>query len=338
MIKCKFVMNGKKQIHAFVLSGGGARGAYEVGIIKFIREKLSKNLGFQPRFEILSGTSVGAVHACFLASTADMPEKQVELLENIWHGFDFESVYRFGFWHLLRIPRRLFGEKKTTGLERKIGGILDTSPLEELVIKKIHWRKIGENIKNRFVNVLSVSATEISTGRSIIFIQHNYEKLSMWSHDPFVIPKEARINPIHALASAAIPIIFPLVRIGDKYHCDGSLRLNTPLSPALRLGADKVLIIGLKHKPLPSEVTPQTENTKGLANPIFLLGKLINALMLDHTQYDIDRLRIFNDILSNGEKAFGEKFLDYINSVVVKKRGIPYRNVEEVYITPSQDI
>ncbi len=322
---------------ALVLSGGGARGAYEVGVIKFIRERVSKLLGYQPTIEILSGTSVGAIHSCYLASTADIPEEQSRMLERIWLSFEFDRIFNLPLRRLLSISRFIFGRKKYPPSARKAGGLLDTSSLEEIVIKKIPWKKISENIRKNNPSVLSVPATDIYSGRTVIFIQHNYEKLPVWSHDPFIIPKETRILPIHALASAAIPIIFPLVKIDNRYFCDGSIRLNTPLSPALRLGAERVLIVGLRHIGS-AEVTPPSEKPSILANPFFLLGKIINALMLDHTEYDLDRLRLFNAILEYGEQAFGEKFYDNLNSIVIKKRGIPYRKVKEIYISPSQDI
>lgn len=330
-------MQEGRQKKALVLSGGGARGAYEVGVIKFLREKIGKVLGYQPSLDILSGTSVGAIHSCFLAATAEIPEKQSEMLENIWRGFEFDRIFRFPLRGLFSLPRFLLGKVRHLHPGRKIGGLLDTSPLEELVVKRIPWRKISENIKNGNPSVLSVPATEIYSGRTVIFIQHNYEKLPVWSHDPFIIPKETRILPIHALASAAIPIIFPLVQIDGRYYCDGSIRLNTPLSPALRLGADRVLIVGLRHRP-PAKNTPAPEKPSALASPFFLLGKIINALMLDHTEYDLDRLRLFNAILEYGEQAFGEKFYENLNSIVIKKRGIPYRKVQEIYISPSEDI
>lgn len=331
------LMVGEKIKRALVLSGGGARGAYEVGVVKFIRERLSKLLGHQPEFDILSGTSVGAIHSCYLASTADIPDKQSVILEGIWRSFEFDRIFNLSFRKIFSIASMFFGRKTKKQSARKAGGLLDTSLLEEIVIKKIQWRRISENIKKNNPSVLSVPATDIYTGHTIIFIQHNYEKLPVWSHDPFIIPKETRILPIHALASAAIPILFPLVKIEGRYYCDGSIRLNTPLSPALRLGAERVMIVGLRHRPVQGN-RPPPEDPSILANPFFLLGKIINALMLDHTEYDLDRLRLFNAILEYGEQAFGERFYDDLNSVVIKQRGIPYRKVKEIYISPSEDI
>lgn len=336
IIRYNYYMEKTKVRRALVLSGGGARGAYEVGVFKFIRKKLSKHLGFQPFFEILSGSSVGAIHACFLASMTDAPEKQIDMLENIWLNFEFNHIFRFPLKRLFKLPSLFFGQK--TAEKRKIGGILDTSPLEEIVLKSIPWRKITENIRLNKPEVLSIAATDIYTGYSVIFIQHNYKKLPVWSHDPSVLPEETRIGPLHALASAAIPIIFPLVRIKDRYYSDGGIRLNTPLSPALRLGADRVFIIGLKHRSTEIEKNAQPEKPETLSNPLFLLGKIINALMLDHTDYDIDRLRLFNSILDCGERSYGKDFFDRINSSVIQKRGIPYRKVKELYIFPSENI
>jgi hypothetical protein len=127
-----------------------------------------------------------------------------------------------------------------------------------------------------------------------------------WLHDPFVVARPTALGPRHALASAAIPFIFPAPRIDGGYFCDGGLRLNTPLAPALRLGADRLLIIGLRHPPTPEEeaaLSPHREsNYTSLA---YLGGKVLNALLLDHVDYDVDRLRLVNAILDTGVRAYG---------------------------------
>jgi len=337
---------------ALVLSGGGARGAYEVGILRYIREELPSALGFQPRIDIVCGTSVGAINACFIAATIHEPESQGRMLGDIWQQLVLDKMYELGIRDLLVIPWRLLrrkplviGRVHVKKLPRTLGGFLNTVPMERLVITKIPWKNIGKNFHAGNIHALSVSSTDISSGDTVVFFQTAEKTFPQWARDYYVIPCKTTIGPAHALASAAIPLLFPSVRVGKSYYCDGSLRQNTPLSPALRLGADRVIVVGLRH--VPPEQLNRVGFTSALkvptrhiaySNPLFLLGKVFNALLLDRTDYDLDRLRLFNSLIEGGEKAYGEDFLRRINSFIVPIRGAPYRKVKELYIRPSEDI
>jgi NTE family protein len=143
------------------------------------------------------------------------------------------------------------------------------------------------------------------------------------------------MGPTHALASAAIPFMFPAVSVEGVYYCDGSLRQNTPLSPALRLGADKVLVIGLRHKPPP---TPsEDEESMPYPGAAFLVGKILDAFLLDHIDYDLDRLRRFNAVIE-AVRTVGTEDGKRFDEVVTKMRGAPYRVVGELMIRPSADL
>jgi len=182
---------------------------------------------------------------------------------------------------------------------------------------------------------MSVTATSVSRGTAVVFVQRKGGGIPPWSRDPFVEARAAVIGPEHALASSAIPLMFRSVRIGDEFFCDGSLRQNTPLSPALRLGAERVLIISLKHEPAaPRQVTQREEYP---TTPV-LMGKILNALMLDHTDYDLDRLRRFNAILETGVEAFGPNFFTKMSEVTRRARGQEYRLVRDLVLRPSRDI
>src|SRR5262249_12733554 len=146
-----------------------------------------------------------------------------------------------------------------------------------------------------------------------------------------------QLAPEHALASAAIPLIFPAIEIAGSFFCDGSLRLNTPLSPALRLGADRVLVIGLHHPRPKGDPRPEVSETS-VGSPAFLAGKVLNALLLDRIDYDADRLRLFNAILEEGRRVYGEEFLERINRPIVESRGTGYRIVRDLFIRPSRDL
>jgi len=143
------------------------------------------------------------------------------------------------------------------------------------------------------------------------------------------------MGPEHAIASAALPILFPAVCVGERFYCDGGLRQNTPLSPALRLGADKVLVIGLRHKPPVEETAEESMPFPGAA---FLVGKILNAFLLDHIDYDLDRLRRFNAVIEAVRSADSTVDHKRFDEVVTKMRGAPYRTIGEYMIRPSVDL
>jgi NTE family protein len=173
----------------------------------------------------------------------------------------------------------------------------------------------------------------------VVFVDTRTDQLPVWTRDPFIIARSARIDASHTLASAAIPLLFPAVRVGPTYYCDGGLRLNTPLVPALRLGADRVLIIGLRHQATAQEQDrlARTRETN-YANPAYLAGKALNALLLDRVETDVDRLRLFNAILECGSNVYGEEFLGRINEPIIERRNTPYRIVPDLFLRPSEDL
>ena len=139
------------------------------------------------------------------------------------------------------------------------------------------------------------------------------------------------------MASAAIPWIFPAVDIDGDVYCDGGLRLNTPISPALRLGADRILVIGLTHVDDQSKPEPEKPVDQFPSAP-FLLGKILNALLLDKTEYDLSRLERLNAILEAGEKSYGPDFTTRLSTKMKSMRGSPYRKVGTLMIRPTEDI
>jgi NTE family protein len=330
---------------AVILSGGGARGAYEAGVLRFILDELPKRHGIEPRFEIVCGTSVGAIHAAFIAATADQKEGRGPRLVKIWEDLHVGEIFRFSSRDLIAIPRMLCGVRKVARLLRegrrpdRLFGLLDTAPLEQLVLQAIPWEGIRKNLNAGRVDSVCIAATQLATGRAVIFTEEKERSHFAQRPDDHIRMQAARLAPVHALASAAIPLLFPSVRVGSRYYGDGGLRLNTPLAPALRLGADRVLVIGLSHgvTRTVSEALAQ-QRTAGFGNPMFLFGKVLNALMLSPVDADLDRLRFVNDILTHGEIAFGPDFLERINEVGVDQGARPLRRINHMVIRPSQDV
>lgn len=323
---------------ALVLSGGGARGAYEAGVMRYIREDLAGDLGGQVQFDIICGTSVGGIHACFYAATSDIPDKQGRMLVERWESFVLEEMVTFGAKEFLRAPATLLGSGHIEEVEgqRRLGGIVQTRQLERVVRRLIPWPRIEGCISGGHLESLAVTATDIGSGKSVVFIQNGTGKIPEWSKDPFVRAQSVTIGPEHALASAALPILFPAIAIGERFFCDGGLRQNTPLSPALRLGADKVLVIGLRHKPQANEEVP--EESMPFPGAAFLAGKILDAFLLDHIDYDLDRLRRFNALIEAVRAIGSPGDLQRFDDVVTKMRGAPYRIVGEFMIRPSMDL
>jgi NTE family protein len=330
---------------AVVLSGGGARGAYEAGVAQYLVQELPRRLGHPVQFDILCGTSVGAIHACYLAATAHEDANRGLRLVELWKSMQLDEVLPLSARDILGIPRRLLGLRKFAESIRdgevpeRLYGILNTQALERFVLRSVPWKHIRSNVRASRVEAVCVAATQIATGRVEIFIENRDRQVSRWSRDPMIVARPTRLLPHHALASAAIPILFPAVRIGSAFYADGGLRLNTPLAPALRLGADRVLVVALRQEPREAHALAMTSRRfEDYANPIFLFGKILNALLLDPIDADLARMRLMNEILEDGEKAYGPEFLDRINAVAQRERGSPFKKIDDLVIRPSADL
>ncbi|HVN83324.1 MAG TPA: patatin-like phospholipase family protein [Candidatus Binatia bacterium] len=328
-----------------VMSGGGARGAYEAGVLAFIFQDLPARLGRRVRFDIITGTSVGGVHACFVAGAQQDADVGTRLTD-IWRSLSLNKVFAVGAIDLVRVPWRLIGFGSPGGvlparaaIPERQPGLFDTAWLEEIVSERIAWPRLRANIESGELQALALAATEIATGRSVVFVDTHGGSVPRWARDPFVVAHPAHIGIPHALASAAIPLLFPAIRIERTYYCDGGLRLNTPLSPALRLGADRVLVIGLRHQRTPEEEDRIAHRREGnFSSTTYLTGKALNALLLDRIEYDVDRLRLFNAILESGVKTYGPDFLSRINEPIIEQRNTPYRIVRDCFLRPSKDL
>jgi NTE family protein len=330
---------------ALVFSGGGARGAYEAGVVRYLVEELPKRTGRPVKFDILCGTSVGAIHACYMAATAQQgPSRGIQLVD-FWRTMKIENVLPFTRRDLFDLARRVVGVRRMAELFRgatvpdRIYGMLNTRLLERMVVRAVPWRRIRSNVNDGHVQALAIAATELATGRVVVFLETRDRDLPGWLPDPSIVPEPTHVRPTHALASAAIPLLFPAVRIGTTFYADGGLRLNTPLAPAIRLGADKILVVALRRDTRhAAEATLATHRVIDYANPLYLFGKLLNAILLDHMDGDIARMRVMNEMIRDGESAFGPAYLDRLNEVSQSHRGQRFRVIEDLVIRPSADL
>jgi NTE family protein len=219
------------------------------------------------------------------------------------------------------------------------GGVLDTTGLENFVIREVPWRNIRRNLHAGKLSSLSISATHVGTGHTVVFVDVAKDFPKAWSRNPFIRHRKAAIGPRHALASAAIPLLFPAVKVQRSFYVDGGLRHNTPMSPAIRLGADRLLVISLRHKADKSEEAILVEERESAyPSPLYLAGKALNSLLLDPTEYDLERMERINAILDAGTAAFGSEFEEVIGKEMKKRRGAALRRLHCVHISPSEDI
>jgi NTE family protein len=327
---------------ALILAGGAARGAYEVGVVMHILTEVAKDIGRPVPFDILCGTSVGAINACTLAAHADQPVRRGELLARTWTSLRLDQVAKPSRGEFLSLVGGLLGRKRSPpgpGEVRR-GGLLDPRGIEALIRRAISPGGIRRNLESGLITAVTVSTTDVASGRTVIFLQRKDPGMPQWSRDPTVSVRPAQISAEHALASAAVPLLFPAVRIDGEFFCDGGLRQNVPLSPARRLGADGLIVVNPRFIPPepPTEAVARVNETD-YPGPFFLFGKALNALLLDRIDADIDRLQRINLILEAGTRRYGPDFVDEINKQLDDQRRIRgLKRLRIVHIRASQDI
>ncbi len=316
---------------ALVLAGGGARGAYEAGVLAYLRD-LGRELGRDLRLDVLCGTSVGAIHACFLAATAERSAEQGQLLCDFWKDLTLEPVLDFGLRELVSLGRQLFGSGPKPGAMTRQLGLVRPEWLQRTLLRVIPWRAIAKNLAAHRFDALSVTATHVGSGQPTVFLQDASRGITTgvdagWAFLP------TRIGPKHALASASIPLLFPAVSLRGRLYVDGGLRVSVPLSPALRLGAQRVIILSVKR----ARSTPAPSEEPSYATAPFLIGKTLDAIFLDPTDADLNRLRKVNEVLAAGTSAYGHDFAEKLNQALPE--GVPaLRYVRELHVTPSRDM
>jgi NTE family protein len=323
--------SGKRRV-AMILSGGGARGAYEVGVLWYVFDELTRMLGAPPKIDILCGTSVGAINASFLAAHLGDPVLGMRRLVELWSELELTRVLGFSLRQVVTLPRVLLGGGEGYGL-------FDVRPMAELVQREISWRAVSRCLRKHMLRALTVSCTEVSTGRTVVFMQTSPDLTIPSAAPPRTLFRADRIGPQHALASAAIPLLFPPVRIDGELYLDGGLRQNTPIAPALRLGATHIFAIGSSRE-VEGRVVREAGHHEHARAPgaAFLLGKVLNAFLLDHVDVDIELLTRINNVIVDGTSAYGSGFLDSLSAEAKKRSAQEYRYVNCVRVRPSEDI
>jgi NTE family protein len=271
---------GDRPKTALVLSGGGARGAYQVGVLRGLVD-----LGVLPAgFDILVGSSAGAINTGVLAAYAHDFQKGAERLERVWSELETGQVFRTDVRSLGSTGVRWAWDLTLGGALGRVTpkSLLDTSPLRALLARRIPFRQIETAVQSGALHAFAVAATDLHTSEGVIFLQAA-RGVSPWERRCWRIER-TQIGVDHLMASSAIPIFFPAVEIDGRYFGDGSIRNTTPLSPAINLGADRILAVGVSAPRRPSAAKPPAQ-APSIAE---VAGVLLDAVMLDAIEVDVE--------------------------------------------------
>jgi NTE family protein len=301
---------------AMVLAGGGARGAYEAGVLRYLYTDLARRLGVPPRPDIVSGTSVGAINGAWIASAG--PEGAHRLWE-WWQTVTIEQVYRFGVTDFLKAPSTWLHRPTEYG---EAFCLFDPAPLHALAREQIDWPALHGRIDAGELTAFMVACTDVASGRTRIFVDGDVKMRRTATASAVRV----RAAPEHCLASAAIPFVFPPVQIAGRYFVDGALRQNTPLSPAIEAGCDRVLVVGVKR------LRGEEHHANVPPTPAFLAGKALNALLLDPIEENLRRIDHMNRFLRWGES----RYPGFVTAVQADYK--PYQLVEHCYVRPTEDL
>jgi NTE family protein len=310
-----------------VLSGGGARGAYEVGVLRYIAQHFP---GLLERVQVIAGSSVGAVNTAYLASRGLDP-KAVEDLVALWTNLELDRLVTFSSLSAVRMLGAGALRLLRGGTKSPVTGLIDADGLWQIVAKETDWDAIHRHVRNGRFKAVAITATEIARGETHVFVDAR-DSLDIRGQRLFTdfvaIPGE--LNLPHVLASAAIPFLFPPIRIGTRWYVDGGVRHNTPLSPALRFGADALLIITVSGH---ERTDASADAFPGIGE---ILGTMLDATFVDRVAFDLDRLDRINDFLA----AIDEEepaLRDRITARLRDKGRSSYRYVPYGSVKPSID-
>ena len=303
-----------------VLAGGGARAAYQVGVLQALKEMLP-----DPKanpFPIICGTSAGAVNAGALAVHADDFGKAVDNLLDVWRHFQPHHVYRSDFFGATSNSVKwfvtlLFG----AWVKNKRVSLLDNRPLEALLARNLDFDRIERNIAAGALDAVGITCSGYTSGQSCSFFEGN-ESLEGWKRSQRIGIK-TRITVEHLMASSAIPFLFPPYHLNREYFGDGSMRQVAPVSPALHLGADRVVVVGTARIRNDSP-----ERTRGDLYPSFaqVAGHVMNSIFLDSLAVDLERLERINRTVSCSSPE------------ALRKMGLTLHHVDVLVLTPSEPL
>jgi len=301
-----------------ILTGGGARAAYQVGVLKAVGAIVG--VGHGNPFPILCGTSAGAINAVALAARADQYAAAVREMEDVWAAFRARHVYRSDVPAIMRSGAKWLGAMMLVYRRNPIS-LLDNAPLRRLLWERIDFGRISRNVATGALDALSVTASGYASGHSVSFFETHAPQAG-WQRIQR-IGKPAKIGLDHLMASSALPFLFPAVRLEREFFGDGSMRQVAPVSPALHLGADRVFVIGTGRQVHEHEPSPRR---RSIAYPSLaeIGGHALNSIFLDTLAQDIDWLRRINAAIALFEPE--------------RRATLPFRHIDVLVISPSESL
>lgn len=302
-----------------VLSGGGARGAYQAGVLKAISE-IALETGNKHPFPIMTGVSAGAINASYLAAMADDLIVGCRRMTELWKSMTPDQVFRTDAISAGAIGLRLLRDTALGSLSsRKLArSLLNTAPLKELLAKTIPFEKIRDNLQSGSLSALAVTAMNYNHGTSVTFVEADPDT-PMWTRSTRR-SQLSRIGTEHVMASAALPLFFSPAAVGADYFGDGCLRNTAPLSPAIHLGADRLLVISVRRAD--TGVAAQGLDIEPTLARV--LGVILNALLLDATDIDMERMSRVNQTL------------DFVPEH--QRQDLNLRKIQYLWLRPSRDV
>ena len=315
-----FKKKQEEQVTGLILPGGGARNAYQAGVLKAIADMLPEDT--KNPFQVISGSSSGALNAVLLASSANRFQEGVDRLWGIWSNFHVGKVFKVDSWTAIKSAIGWGANLLLGGLTRQPRSVLDNSPLRELLERHIRFARIQQAIDSGDLRAVSITASGYSSGLSVAYYQ-GIKDLVPWRRTRRTgIPTELTIN--HLMASSAIPVLFPAVKLRNEYFGDGSMRQTAPLSPALHMGANRLLIIGVRN----TAQDPQPDDSREVNYPSFgqISGYIFDTLFMDSLDADIERMRRINHTITETR----QKRVEYQDTSL--------RQIDYLVISPSQDV
>lgn len=308
-----------------VLSGGGARGAYQVGVLAAIAE-ISRELGLKNPFKVYTGVSAGAINTAFLAAGSEDFYETTQGLVKLWKHLTSDQIFYTDVTSIGRIGLKWLEDLSFGGMTNGASGrsLLDTKPLRELLHENLHFPNIQKNIVSGKLRAAAVTAMDYQTSSGVTFVQGAAD-VKMWSKSRRH-SERCSLSTDHIMASSAIPILFPSAQVGMSFYGDGCIRNQSPCGPAIDLGAQTLIVIGVRKMVDVLEFTSNKPRSEIIKAPSIarIVNVILNAVMLDGIEVDLERLEHIN------------KLSEQINQTQTQKSS--FHKIDYCLISPSADI
>jgi NTE family protein len=306
-----------------ILTGGGARAAYQAGVLKAISDQFP---GFDYPFPIVCGSSAGALNAVGIGAGGEIFRHSIEQVESLWLHLTSKNVYRSDYWSLAKnMGQFVKGFVSGDGIDIP-GSLFDCSPLRKLLESEVDFNQLNHNIQHNDIKAVSVTCCGYRSGQSVSFFQGEAGLKGWESGQRLGVRTQLTID--HLMASSAIPSIFPPVKINREYFGDGVARNMAPLSPAVHLGADRILVVGVSANKTTRQIRKECKTQPRLPQ---ILEHVMNGMFIDVVENDVEKIGLINTLLNKAatpKQVSEELGLRFIETLVIN----PSQPIDEIAI------